>query len=166
MSAGEIHHEFCAIYGQHVMIEGTVRQWCRMFEDERTNVHDEERSGRPPVVSEWSCSKFWPKFVRFTISEFFSKFSQISRTLLYEVIIVRLSYHKFCVTGVPKILTKRRGLLRLWPFRAKPQWWRWISHSNRTSNRWWNLGFICECWNQRTVKAVDADIFTVQAEKD
>jgi hypothetical protein len=26
------------------------------------------------------------------------------------------------------------------------------------SNRWWNLGFICECWNWRAVKAVDAHI--------
>jgi hypothetical protein len=28
--------------------------------------------------------------------------------------------------------------------------------SHWTSNRWWNLGFICEYWNQRAVKAVDA----------
>jgi transposase len=34
------------------MSEGTVRQWCRMFKDGRTNVHDEDRSGRPCVVSE------------------------------------------------------------------------------------------------------------------
>jgi transposase len=34
------------------MSEGTVKQWCRMFKDGRTNVHDEERSGRPSVVSD------------------------------------------------------------------------------------------------------------------
>jgi hypothetical protein len=34
------------------MSEGTERQWCRMFEDGRTNVHDEERSGRPSVMSD------------------------------------------------------------------------------------------------------------------
>jgi hypothetical protein len=33
MSAVEIHHELCAVYGQNVMTEGTVRQWCRMFKD-------------------------------------------------------------------------------------------------------------------------------------
>jgi hypothetical protein len=32
------------------MSEGTVRQWCRMFKDGRTNVHDEEQSGLPFVV--------------------------------------------------------------------------------------------------------------------
>jgi transposase len=47
MSAAEIHNELCAVYGQNVVSEGTVRQWCRMFKDERTNVHDEERRRRP-----------------------------------------------------------------------------------------------------------------------
>jgi hypothetical protein len=37
--------------------------------------------------------------------------------------------------------------------RAIPQRRQWISQSHCTSNRWWNLGFICECWNQRAVKA-------------
>jgi hypothetical protein len=41
-----------AVYGQNVMSEGTVRQWCRMFKDGQTNVHDEERSGLPSVVSD------------------------------------------------------------------------------------------------------------------
>jgi hypothetical protein len=31
---------------------GTVRQWGRMFKDGRTNVYDEEWSGRPSVVSD------------------------------------------------------------------------------------------------------------------
>jgi hypothetical protein len=38
MSAAEIHHELCAVvYGQNGS-EGTVRQWCRMFKDGRTDV--------------------------------------------------------------------------------------------------------------------------------
>jgi hypothetical protein len=41
MSAGEIHHELCSVYGQNVMSVGTVRRWCRLFKDGRTNVHDE-----------------------------------------------------------------------------------------------------------------------------
>jgi hypothetical protein len=45
--AAEIHRELCAaVYGQNVINDGTVRQWCRMFKDGRTNVQDEERSGR------------------------------------------------------------------------------------------------------------------------
>jgi hypothetical protein len=42
MSAAEICLELCTVYGQNVMSEGTVRQWCRMLKDGRTNVHDEE----------------------------------------------------------------------------------------------------------------------------
>jgi hypothetical protein len=33
MSAAEIHCELCAAYGQNVLSEETVRQWCRMFKD-------------------------------------------------------------------------------------------------------------------------------------
>jgi arsenate reductase-like glutaredoxin family protein len=44
--------EFCMVYSQNVMSEGTVRQWCRMFKDGRRNVHNEEQSGLPSVVSD------------------------------------------------------------------------------------------------------------------
>jgi hypothetical protein len=33
MSAAEIHHELCDVYGQNLMSEGTVKQWYRMFKD-------------------------------------------------------------------------------------------------------------------------------------
>jgi hypothetical protein len=53
MSAAKIQRELCsAVYGQNIMSEGTLRQWCRTFEDGRTDVHDEERSGRLSLVSE------------------------------------------------------------------------------------------------------------------
>jgi hypothetical protein len=45
MSA-EIHCELrAAVYSQNITSEGTVRQWCRMLKEWRTNVHDEEGSG-------------------------------------------------------------------------------------------------------------------------
>ncbi|GBN64805.1 hypothetical protein AVEN_103678-1 [Araneus ventricosus] len=34
------------------MSEGMVRKWVRAFEDSRTKVYDEERSGRPSVITE------------------------------------------------------------------------------------------------------------------
>jgi hypothetical protein len=37
ISAAEIHHELCAIYGQNVMSEKTLRQWYTMFKDGQTN---------------------------------------------------------------------------------------------------------------------------------
>jgi hypothetical protein len=42
VSTVEIHRELCVDYSQNVMTERTVRQWCRMFKDGQTNVHDEE----------------------------------------------------------------------------------------------------------------------------
>jgi hypothetical protein len=42
MSAAEMHRELCVVYSQIVMNGGTVKQWCRMFKDGRTNVHDKE----------------------------------------------------------------------------------------------------------------------------
>jgi hypothetical protein len=43
-SAAEIHRELCAaVYGQNIMSQGTVRQWCTVFKDVRRKVHDEER---------------------------------------------------------------------------------------------------------------------------
>jgi transposase len=82
-----------AVYDQNVMSEGTVRQWCRMYEDGRTNVRVEERSGRPSVVSDDLVQSVDQKICekrRFSISELSCEFPKISRTLLCEIIRVRL----------------------------------------------------------------------------
>jgi transposase len=53
MTTVEIYRVLCAaVYNQNVMTmsEGTVRQWCTVFKDGRTN-DDEQRSGRPSVLS-------------------------------------------------------------------------------------------------------------------
>jgi hypothetical protein len=73
MSAVEIHRKLCAVYSQNVMSEGTVGQWCRMFKDGRTNVHDEEQSVRPSVVNDDLVQNVGQKICerrRFTISNF------------------------------------------------------------------------------------------------
>ncbi|GBN14943.1 hypothetical protein AVEN_267160-1 [Araneus ventricosus] len=43
----EIHRQLVEIYGENVMTDGMVRKWVRLrqFNDGRTNVHDEARSG-------------------------------------------------------------------------------------------------------------------------
>jgi hypothetical protein len=53
MNAAEIHRELCAaVYGQNVMSEGTLRQFCRVLKDGGTDVHDEERNGQLAICSE------------------------------------------------------------------------------------------------------------------
>ena len=38
----EIHQRFVAVYGEHVMNAASVRKWCIMFTNGRTDVHDDE----------------------------------------------------------------------------------------------------------------------------
>jgi hypothetical protein len=69
-----------------------------MFKNGRTNVHDEERSGRPSLVSDDLVQSVDQKICerrRFTISELSCEFPHISRTVLYEIITDRLGYHRF-----------------------------------------------------------------------
>jgi hypothetical protein len=98
MSATETNHEICAVYGQNVMSEGNVRQWCTMFKDGNTNVHNEEQMGQPSIVNNNLVQSVNQKICErrhFTISELSCQCPQISHTLLYEIIIVILGYHKF-----------------------------------------------------------------------
>jgi transposase len=47
----EIHKQIVAVYGE-VMNRQNVKKWCREFSEGRTDVHDEERSGRPSLFSD------------------------------------------------------------------------------------------------------------------
>jgi transposase len=48
----DIHRQLTAVYGEGVMNDSTVRKWCRMCNEGRTNIDDEERSGRPSLITE------------------------------------------------------------------------------------------------------------------
>jgi hypothetical protein len=110
MNSAEIYRELCAVYNQNVMSGGTVRQWCRMFKDGRRDVHDEERSGRPFVVSDGLVQSVDQKISGrrgLTISELSCEFPKISCTVLYQIITIRLAYHKFCASDDICTLTVR-----------------------------------------------------------
>jgi hypothetical protein len=109
-STAEIHSELCAVYGQNLMNEGTVRQWCRMFKDgRRIFMMKSEVDGRPSVMSDdkKNCER-----KRFTISEISCEFPQFSNTVLYEIITVSLGYYKFCARWLPKMLTGTHKIQR------------------------------------------------------
>jgi hypothetical protein len=63
-----------------------------MFKAGRANVHNEERSGQPSVVSDDLVQS---EKQHFTISELSHEFPQISCTVLYKIITVRLGYHNY-----------------------------------------------------------------------
>jgi len=48
----EIHRRLVAVYGENVMNAASVRKWCTVFRNGRTDVHDAERSGRPSVITD------------------------------------------------------------------------------------------------------------------
>ncbi len=45
--AAEIYREIIATYGSHVIDARNVRGWVKMFDEGRTSIFDDERSGRP-----------------------------------------------------------------------------------------------------------------------
>jgi len=84
----EIHHQICQVYGDNAMSDGMVRKLVRVFNEERENVHDEARSGRPSLVNDDLVRKVNERARddrRFTISDLSLHFLQISRTLLYDI---------------------------------------------------------------------------------
>ena len=111
-----IHREICAVYGQNIISDGMVRKWVREFKDAVTNVHDEQRSGRPSVVNESLVQKVDNKVRenrRFTISSSCDDFHNVSRSVLYDIVTEHLSYRNLCSRWVPKMLTDVHKTKRL-----------------------------------------------------
>jgi hypothetical protein len=136
ITAAKIHRELCvAVYDRNVTSEGTVGQRCRMFKEGRTNVHHEERNGRPYVMSD---DPVHSERRRFTISELSCEIPRNSRTFHYEFITLWLGYQKFYARWVPKVLTgahkTQRTAWALTIFTALSQRWRKTSESHCTSN--------------------------------
>ena len=103
-SVAEIHRRLCRVYGNNVLSDSFVREWCRKFRDGHTDVHDESPQERHTIVTDeliqrvdqCMCGK-----CHFTISELSEEFPQTSRTTLYRTVMDRLGYRKFCARWVP-----------------------------------------------------------------
>lgn len=120
-NAAEIHRQLCETYGPTAMSEGKVRQWCREFREGRSNVHDEERSGRPSVRTDDLAERVNAKVRenrRFTISDLSIEFPEVSKTTLFRIVTDTLGYRKLCARWVPKMLTSAHKDQRLKSARA------------------------------------------------
>ena len=95
----EVHRRLVAVYDEHVMNAASVRKWCTMFRNGRTDVHDAERSGRSSVIIDALKQKV-NRIIRenrhFTISEVYEKCPEVSRTVVYEIVTEHLQYRKIC----------------------------------------------------------------------
>lgn len=70
------------------MSDEMVRISVRVFKD-RTNVHNEERSGRPSLISDELLQKINEKVKenrRFMISSLSCEFPQLSKSVVYEIL--------------------------------------------------------------------------------
>ena len=108
----EIHRRLVAVYGEHVMNVASVRKWCTMFRNGRTDVHDAERSGRPSVITDALKQKvnriIW-KNRHFTISEVYEQCPEVSRTdcsYIFEKCYDLTEFHGNRLVGAEVILLK------------------------------------------------------------
>ncbi|GBM19603.1 hypothetical protein AVEN_107283-1 [Araneus ventricosus] len=51
-SAAEIQRIMSRLYGENVLSDDVVREWCRKFKEGRTDVHDADGQGRKSVATE------------------------------------------------------------------------------------------------------------------
>ena len=85
----------CRVYGDNVMGDSCVREWCRKFRDGRTDMHDESGQERHSIATDELVQKVDQCLRgrrRFTISELSEEFPQTSRTTLYRTVTDRLCY--------------------------------------------------------------------------
>jgi hypothetical protein len=47
----EIYRQVCEVYAENDISGGMLKRCCRMFSEGRTNIHDDERIGRPSLVN-------------------------------------------------------------------------------------------------------------------
>ncbi|GFW76483.1 uncharacterized protein TNCV_1582621 [Trichonephila clavipes] len=98
------------------MSDSMVRRWVRQFNEGRSEVHDEERSRRPSLITEELVHAIDEKIkenCKFTISALATEFPQISRSLMHEIVTDKLKFHKLCARCVPKILTESHKTKRM-----------------------------------------------------
>ncbi|KAG5323711.1 SETMR methyltransferase, partial [Pseudoatta argentina] len=109
----EVYNEVKTAYGDKGMNRTSVFKWCREFKNGRTSVHDDQRSGRPSILTDDIVEKIENALRgdrRVTVDELSAMFPQISRSLLHETITETLGYRKLSARWVPKQLTGQHKL--------------------------------------------------------
>ncbi|KAJ4434124.1 hypothetical protein ANN_16444 [Periplaneta americana] len=108
----EIYQQLKEVYGDTVMNERNVRKWYEMFNNGRTNVHDETRPECPSLITEDLKTKVNDRILqdrRTSLDELHIAFPDISRSLLGEIVSQHLGYHKICAR--PHTAASTRELL-------------------------------------------------------
>jgi len=105
-SPAEIRKQIVAVYG-NVVNRLNVTKWCREFSEGRTDVHDEQRSGRPSLISDEFLQEIKGEIRanrRVTIRQLHHIIPEVSKTTVHEAVTENLRYRKLCARWVPKML--------------------------------------------------------------
>jgi len=98
--SAEIHKQITAVYG-NVMNWQNVTKWCREFSEGRTDVHDEQRSGRPSLISGCLLQETEGEIRtnrRVAIRELHHIIPEVSKTTIHEAVTEKLAYRKSCAS--------------------------------------------------------------------
>ncbi|XKL61430.1 hypothetical protein PGB90_008487 [Kerria lacca] len=97
-----------AIYGDKALSRVHVWKWCKRFQEGRTNLHDEDRSGRPSIITDQlvnSIQEYILNDHRLTISDLCNFYSDLSTGTMFDIVHGCLGYRKICARWVPKELS-------------------------------------------------------------
>ena len=103
--AAEIHKQIVAVYG-NVMNLQNVTKWCREFSEVRTDVHDEQRSRRPSLISDDLLQEIEGEIRanrRVTIRQLHHIIPEVSKTAIHEAVTEKVGYRKLCARWLPKM---------------------------------------------------------------
>lgn len=105
-----IHSQLCQVYGEGCMDIKNVRKWVREFKQGRTNIHDEERSGRPTTAITDAMVEKIDGLVRenrrITTRELCLLVPDISKGSIQTILSDKLMFRKVCARWVPRMLTE------------------------------------------------------------
>ena len=103
----EIHKQIVAVCG-NVMNWQNVTKWWHEFSEGRTDVHDEQRSRRPSLISDDLLQDIEGEIRanrHVTIRQLHHIIPEVSKTTIHEAVTEKLGYRKLCPRWVPKMLT-------------------------------------------------------------
>jgi transposase len=100
MSSG--NSQIVVVYGK-VMTRQNVTKWCREFSKGWTDVHDEQRTGRPSLISDDLLQEIEGEIRaerHMTIRQLHHIIPEVSKTTLHEAVREKLGFRKLCARWV------------------------------------------------------------------
>ena len=85
-----------------------IRKWRREFTAGRTEIHDEETSGRPSISNETvaKVEQIMRQDRRITLDDLCLLVPEVSRSTIGRTLTEKLEYRKVCARWVPPMLTE------------------------------------------------------------